>query len=218
MTKAISDVADYDAADVTLATGAATRERILAIAADAFASKGYHATGIAELSEKTGVGRGSLYHHIRSKENLLYEISVSLVGDMVDTAAAIAASPLSAEQRLRLLAREQVRSVSEHRAGLTVSLHEARALTPEHRQKVIGLRRRYIQIWSDVMAEGAAEGSLRPVSPLILRGFLGLFNSTYLWLDLQGPLTSEQIADEFLDLAFEGIIKRPPELERTGVA
>jgi AcrR family transcriptional regulator len=208
VTEASTDEDDWKAASGTSAAGAGTRDRILAIAAEAFASKGYHATGVAELSEKTGLGQSSLYHHIRSKENLLYEISVSLVKGMVDTAAAIAASPLPAEQRLRLLAREQVRSVSEHRAGLAVSLYEARALTPEHRRTVIGLRRRYVQIWADVMADGAAEGSLRPVSPLILRGLLGLLSNTYLWLDRQGPLSPDQIADEFVDLALEGI-KRP---------
>jgi AcrR family transcriptional regulator len=191
-----------------MTAGTATRERILSIAADAFASKGYHATGIAELSEMTGVGRGSLYHHIKSKENLLYEIAVSLVAGMVDTASAITDSGAPAEERLRLLARELVRSVSEHRAGLSVSLHEARALTPEHRQEVIELRRRYVQMWADVMADGTAEGTFRPVSPLILRGFLGLLSNTYLWLDRGGPLTPEQIADEFVELALDGIRMR----------
>src|SRR5436309_3637837 len=51
------------------------REEILQIAARLFAENGYHGTGIAELGEAVGLGKGALYHHIGSKEDLLYEIS-----------------------------------------------------------------------------------------------------------------------------------------------
>ena len=56
---------------------------ILDEAAKLFAAKGYHATGIADISEAVGLGRGALYHHIRSKEQLLFEISTLHVDELI---------------------------------------------------------------------------------------------------------------------------------------
>ena len=48
----------------------ATRERILAVATELFAAKGYDATAIPEVLAATGLSRGALYHHFASKEEL----------------------------------------------------------------------------------------------------------------------------------------------------
>ena len=58
-----------------------THERILETAIALFQQNGYHTTGIRELSEAVGLGLGTLYHHIGSKEELLFEISLSLLND-----------------------------------------------------------------------------------------------------------------------------------------
>jgi len=47
-----------------------TKERILKIAAQLFSTRGFHATGMAELEKATGLARGALYYHIGSKEEL----------------------------------------------------------------------------------------------------------------------------------------------------
>ena len=39
-----------------------------------FTRCGYHATGIAELCEVNGLGKGAFYHYIKSKEELLAAI------------------------------------------------------------------------------------------------------------------------------------------------
>ena len=46
------------------------KERIRSKAAHLFARNGYHGTGVQEISEAVGLGRGALYHHIGSKEAL----------------------------------------------------------------------------------------------------------------------------------------------------
>ena len=53
-----------------------TKSEILAAARMLFARNGYHATGIAEISEAAGLSRsaGGLYRHFRSKKDLLASI------------------------------------------------------------------------------------------------------------------------------------------------
>ena len=49
------------------------RDELTRQAARLFAQKGYHGTSIGDLAEAMGVQKGSLYAHISSKQDLLYE-------------------------------------------------------------------------------------------------------------------------------------------------
>ena len=52
----------------------ARRDAIVDTSAKLFARRGYHATGLTELCEANGLGKGTLYHYIGSKERLLVAI------------------------------------------------------------------------------------------------------------------------------------------------
>jgi len=65
------------------APGGPQFERIQKIAADLFATRGYRAVGVAEIGEAVGLGRGALYYHISSKEDLLFSIVVRYIEDLV---------------------------------------------------------------------------------------------------------------------------------------
>src|ERR1051325_2352864 len=49
------------------------RSELTREAAQLFAQKGYHGTSIGDIAAALGVRTGSLYSHIASKEDLLYE-------------------------------------------------------------------------------------------------------------------------------------------------
>lgn len=50
--------------------GAATRERVLAIATRLFAEHGYEGTSIETVLQESGLSRGALYHHYAGKDEL----------------------------------------------------------------------------------------------------------------------------------------------------
>src|ERR687886_478685 len=54
---------------------ATRREELTRIAARLFAAKGYQGTSLADLASALGVQKPSLYHHIASKEDLLWEVA-----------------------------------------------------------------------------------------------------------------------------------------------
>src|SRR5437868_4440338 len=53
----------------------ARREELTRAAARLFADRGYHGTSLADLAEALGIQKASLYHHIDSKEDLLWEVA-----------------------------------------------------------------------------------------------------------------------------------------------
>jgi AcrR family transcriptional regulator len=51
-----------------------SREHLIAVAAELFGEQGYHQTGTEEIVRRSGVTRGSLYHHFVDKEALFEEV------------------------------------------------------------------------------------------------------------------------------------------------
>src|SRR6266567_6903402 len=51
------------------------RNELTRQAARLFGEKGYHGTSIGDLAEAMGVQKGSLYAHIESKEDLLWDVA-----------------------------------------------------------------------------------------------------------------------------------------------
>jgi AcrR family transcriptional regulator len=182
-----------------------TRQRIVRVSTELFARNGFHGTGITELSDAVGLGRGALYHHIRTKEELLFEISMELLAGMVAEAERLLAGEDDPEVKLRVLARALVREHATRSDGWALVVTEIRALTPEHRETVLEARGAYEQIWADVLAEGAAAGVVREVDGLERRAILGMLNSTRRWVRPDGPLSTDEVADRHIDLLFRGI-------------
>ena len=58
-------------------------KKITKVAASLFAKKGYNGVGVAEIGTASGFGRGTLYHHIDSKEGLLHEIASQYISGLV---------------------------------------------------------------------------------------------------------------------------------------
>ncbi|SOD71822.1 TetR family transcriptional regulator [Jatrophihabitans sp. GAS493] len=182
------------------------KARILSAAAELFAEHGYHGTGMAQLEAAVGLQRGALYHHIGSKEALLYEISSSPLRLMIEIATAIAARVKDPEERIRELARAIMANVADHRLEWTVHYRDFNALTGERLQSVLEMRRDYEQIWWRALMDGITAGDFEPIQEAVaLKGILGMFNYSYVWLDKSGPQKPHEIADIFCNTFLDGI-------------
>lgn len=181
------------------------RARVIGIAADLFARNSYHGTGMAELGQAAGLGRGALYHYIGSKEAILYAISKDQVDKMNSYAEALLDEDLAPEELLRRMARGLVGNIAEHRAEWAVFFREYTALTGDRRDHVIAARERYEGYWRQALDTGVRAGVLRPTPRLLVKGILGMLNYTYLWYGPDGELGPDEVADMFLDAIIEGI-------------
>ena len=190
---------------MTATAFAANRARVIAIAADLFARNGYHGTGMAELGDAAGLGRGALYHYIGSKEAVLYAISKDQVDTMNAFAEELLDQSLDAGELLRRLARGLLRNIAEHRSEWAVFFREYTALTGERRDHLVAARERYESYWRQALDSGVRAGALKQTPRLLVKGILGMLNYTYLWLEPNGELTPDQVADLFLDAVIDGI-------------
>jgi AcrR family transcriptional regulator len=188
-------------------SSAEQRERLLKTAAELFARKGYHATGVAELGRAVSLGRGGLYHHIGSKEELLVEISVRHVRQMVAVGEEVLATDATPPQKLRQLSRWLMRTISENLPEVTVFFREVNSLTRDERTEVLSARKRFERIWLELFQEGVEQGVFREADPIVIKGLLGMHNYSYVWIDPEGGrLAPEEIADVFCDTILRGLL------------
>ncbi|GGH62741.1 TetR family transcriptional regulator [Comamonas phosphati] len=176
------------------------RERILKTAAQLFARRGFHAVGMTELQEAVQLGRGALYHHIRSKEELLYDISREYISDLIASATE-AGEEQDAREIIQRLGRDLVHKIASHQAELTVCFREVHSLTAERHAEVMDLHVRYEGLWRSAMKKGADQGCFRPYDSILLKGVLGMYFYSYLWLRPGGALGSNVIAERLNELA-----------------
>jgi len=178
---------------------------VLRVAAELFAATSYDSTGVQEITDAAGIGRGALYHHIKSKQDLLHEIITDFLTAMIARAGAIVDGPGDAQTRLKALAEDLVTNLANSREVWVVSMRDWRSLSDERRDEVARMRDAYGELWQRVLDEGYAEGELNQVDPALRRGILGMFTHSYLWVDPRGTVEPADVADRSFALILNGL-------------
>jgi TetR/AcrR family transcriptional regulator len=80
------------------------REEILDEATQLFAERGYEGTSMADLAERVGLRKASLFHHFASKEVLYAAVLARLIERVGQTVAAGTMAPGTFEERLDSIA------------------------------------------------------------------------------------------------------------------
>src|SRR5204863_9202525 len=126
---------------------------------------GYEATSMNDIAEAAGLTKAGIYHYIRGKEDLLFEI-MNFAMDVVDQKIIEPSREVTgAEERLRTIIERHTKSVLEGVGALTIVLEEMTALTPAHRRVITGRKRAYFEFIRKTLEALAAEGKLRDVNP-----------------------------------------------------
>jgi len=180
------------------------RSELTREAARLFAEKGYHGTSIGDLADALGVQKASLYHHIESKADLLWDVAR-------DGAAAFHAAldelpdTLRPLEKIHAALRAHLRVVAEQLDIATVFVREWRYLQGERREEFVAERRRYEERIRALFRDGVDESELRTdldagVAALL---FLSAANWAYTWL--QPGRDTDELADSFFELLVEGM-------------
>lgn len=184
----------------------ARREAIVDTSARVFARQGYHATGIVELCEVNGLGKGAFYHYIGSKEELLAAIHDRVMDEVMVGADRVAAAGGSPSTQLAMLGDELLDVIHRYPDHVWVFLHEFPALTAERAQTFRVRRRAYERRVEQVLEAGVAAGEFRALDPrLTTMAWLGMHNYTYLWLKAGGRVSARDVAEPFADIFIRGI-------------
>jgi AcrR family transcriptional regulator len=180
------------------------RSQLTREAARLFAEKGYHGTSIGDLAKAMGVQKGSLYAHIASKEDLLYE-TMREGSEAFHAALDEIPDDLPAPDKIRLALRGHLRVVAEQLDVATVFMREWRYLVGERRDEILEERRRYEERWRALFREGVETGGFRTDLDAGAAALLVLSAANWAYTWLTPGRDTDELADRFLAILVDGI-------------
>ena len=142
------------------------RHRVFEIAAEVFHRKGYDATSMSDVASAAGLTKAGLYHHIASKESLLYTVldyGLDLTQGYVLEPLENISDPL---ERLKTMIDLHLRLVLQERnLEVTGLLHECKTLSPSDRAKINRRKKQYVRIATEIIAEVIKKYNVKGVNP-----------------------------------------------------
>ncbi|MFN2526034.1 MAG: TetR/AcrR family transcriptional regulator [Actinomycetota bacterium] len=187
------------------------RKEIIRAAARLFSERGYHGTSMQHLADALGLQRGSLYAHIGSKEELLFDVVHEGADRFLERGRAAVEMQALASVRLRRLLVGHIETAIEHLDAATVFLNEWRYLSPDLRAKVQQKRDEYEAMLKEIITDGIAREEFRHDINVrfAARLVLSAGNWTYAWYRPGGELGPTEIGQRFAELLLRGLVVSP---------
>ena len=168
-----------------------------------------------DLGQALGMNRGSLYHYIVGKDDLLWLILGRAFDLLESRVIPILESDAPPIDRVRGAIHEHLRVAADHADELSLIQIELRSLSPEGQAQMIERRNRYEGLWRAAISEGMADGSLRAFDVRLAGiGILSACNWFTQWFRPNGPLTVDEVAEQFCDLFLTGLAAPGRSVER----
>ena len=169
------------------------RDRVLAAASDLFARRGYQAIGLRDLASHLGLRAGSLYHHIESKQGLLFELIESSLTDLLYETRQSLKGSCSTNERLQRFVQAFIAFSQAHPDKLVLLTREAVNLSAEQAHQVEQLKAAYSALLGEIIIaecglRGRASG---PQARSIAQAVLSLLCGQAHWGNMEAA--SEQL-------------------------
>lgn len=178
------------------------REQIIRAAARLFREFGFNGTSIEDIAREVNLPKGGIYNHIKSKEELLYEIITRGIRQFLPALREIKTSKDDIREKFRCAVYTNVFMLVTYHDLVTVFLQDKRSLSRGHYLKYIGYRDEVEQIFKDIIRQGMKAGVLHKADvKLTTFVVLGMCNWVTQWYRADGNLTAEEIAAFFADAA-----------------
>jgi len=176
------------------------RGRLLKEAARLFREKGYERTTVRDLAAAVGIQSGSLFHHFRTKEEILKAVMVETI--RLNTALMQAAMEAAdtPKDKLRALVRAELESINGQTGeAMAVLVFEWRSLSEQSRADVLELRDIYEALWLDVLGALRDQGRLLAEPFVVRRMLTGALSWTVTWYRPErGGLTLDGLTDQVM--------------------
>jgi AcrR family transcriptional regulator len=188
--------------------GTVPRSRVYEVAAEVFHRKGYDNTSMSDVAEAAGLTKAGLYHHISSKESLLYTI----LDYGLDLTESYVVEPLKAipdpVERLKTMIDLHLRLVLEERnLEVTGLLHECRTMSSFDKGRINRRKKAYVRMTTDLIEQIISKHDIKTINPKMAAfALLGMLNWTYQWYKASGPVRCDEIIENFQRIFLQGIL------------
>ncbi len=187
------------------------RREIAAAAGALFAEQGVRATTVRHIAVRVGVLSGSLYHHFKTKNDIVHEIMRAYGEDLVARYERAAQPGGTSTEKLRRLFHACLEANLEHPDEEAVLIHELDHLFREPEFAYIHeTLSRIEELFVSVIEAGIRRREIREaIDPrFVYRMMMDVMGTVPRWYD-PGTHRQDTIVDGWIEIFFQGIERRP---------
>jgi TetR/AcrR family transcriptional regulator, cholesterol catabolism regulator len=184
------------------------KAEILDAALTLFVKKGFHRTSIQDIADAAGITKGGLYHHLKSKEEILFSLHERFISEGYIKLKLIEEESLSTEEKIVKLLKAHLEIIRDFKDEITIFYKEYNNnLSPENYKIVLDKRDEYERIFVNVLEEGRINGVFKIENSRIASFFiLGASNFMYHWYNPNGQMNLDELARIYLNIITNGIL------------
>ncbi|MCA6098917.1 MULTISPECIES: TetR/AcrR family transcriptional regulator [Bradyrhizobium] len=167
---------------------------------------GYEAMSLRQLAAEVGIQAGSLYNHISTKQDLLFDLVQDHINDLLrelDLALEGKADPV---EKLRAFVAFHVTYHMTRKREVFIANSELRSLDAKNYDAVVALRGAYEQRLAQILTDGASDGVFEVVDIQVATfAILALLTGLCTWYRPGGRLTRDAIIAAHEKLVLSGV-------------
>lgn len=174
---------------------------------------GYEAMSLRQLAAEAGIQAGSLYNHISTKQQLLFDLIDAHMRLLLQELRAALHGIETPIERLKAFIAFHLAYHIDRKREVFISYSELRSLDPENYAAIVSLRRTYEQELITILEHGAARGDfLVEDAPVAAFGILAMLTGVCTWFRPDGRLTTPELIAIYTDMVRSGVLRRrdPP--------
>ncbi|BBZ77952.1 HTH-type transcriptional repressor KstR2 [Mycolicibacterium anyangense] len=184
------------------------RDELLDLAATMFAERGLRATTVRDIADSAGILSGSLYHHFKSKEQMVEEVLRGFLDWLFARYQQIVEFEPNPLERLKGLFMASFEAIEHRHAQVVIYQDEAKRLSSLPQFGFVEVRNKeQRKMWHDLLNEGIEQGCFRPdINVDVVYRFIR--DTTWVsvrWYQPGGPLTAEEVGRQYLSIVLGGI-------------
>ena len=186
------------------------KEEIYSKAAMLFAQKGYLNTSMNNIADEVKLKKAGLYHYLKNKEMLLFEIMNKTLDTFLERARNLPLDGLPPGEKLQHLIREYTTTLVQYCNEVTLMLLDSKYLQPKLRNIIDAKRIKYENFFASIIEEGTSNKVFVKHDGKQILAFLiigGIFNY-FLWHPSQLDKDVKKKIDIFSNFFLNGLLIR----------
>lgn len=191
-------------AEGRIADPATSRGRLLAAGARLFCLKGYDGTTVRDIAAEVGILSGSIFHHFKSKEEILFNVMLEASISLTEALKFTLARTTGTRDKLRALIWNELSFIhGKTGSAVAVLVYEWRSLSEKSQKAVLLERENYDDLWLEILIQAREEGLITMEPEIIHHLIHGAIVWSTKWFHLDGELTIEDLVDRVVILAMD---------------
>lgn len=179
------------------------------MAVGVFAEKGFASATVRDIADEAGILSGSLYHHFRSKEEILSQILEDFLARLIDRITTIEREASTPQECLERLMLDAFATIKQEPQAVSLYQHEASAIAVRPGFEFLAETGREVEsLWIRVLTEGIRQGQFRgDLDERLAYRFIrdGMWSVVH-WYRPGGRYEIERIADQYLEILRAGVL------------